>query len=207
VADGVFVDYYDLLQLSPNAAEDTIHRVFRHLAKRYHPDHTDSPDSDKFRVLVQAHKTLTNDETRAAYDAEYHEYWSKKWKVVAEASSGGAFREDAETRRKLLSLLYVQRRRDMRMPGLGEYEMSRLLRVPVELVEFHLWYLREKHFVQRIDTGQLAITAVGVDEIERTQLHLAADRLLSTRSVTSSGPGAADEPSEPERIEAGPQVP
>ena len=48
-------------------------------------------------------------------------------------------REDQNTREKLLSLLYVQRRRDMRSPGLGEYEMARLLRIPVELVEFHIW--------------------------------------------------------------------
>ena len=28
-----FIDYYELLQVSPNADEDTIQRVFRHLAK------------------------------------------------------------------------------------------------------------------------------------------------------------------------------
>ena len=33
-----FVDYYELLQVSANADEDTIHRVFRHLAKKHHPD-------------------------------------------------------------------------------------------------------------------------------------------------------------------------
>ena len=33
-----FVDYYDLLQLSPNADEDPIDRVFRRLAKKCHPD-------------------------------------------------------------------------------------------------------------------------------------------------------------------------
>jgi len=48
-----FVDYYELLQVSPNADEDTIQRVFRHLAKKYHPDHQDSPDGDRFRRLVE----------------------------------------------------------------------------------------------------------------------------------------------------------
>ncbi len=204
MTDEPFVDYYDLLQLSPNADEETIHRVFRHLAKKHHPDHAEGGDGERFRQLVQAHKTLTSDETRAAYDARYHDYWSQKWKVASEASQGTAFSEDAETRHKLLSLLYVQRRREMRMPGLGEYQMAKLLRTPVELVDFHLWYLREKGFVHRIDTGQLAITALGVDQIERSQLHLAADRLLATRSVATRG-GDNGTPEVPDRIEDGRQ--
>ena len=31
-------DHYEVLQISPRADQDTIHRVFRHLAKRYHPE-------------------------------------------------------------------------------------------------------------------------------------------------------------------------
>lgn len=186
MSDEPFVDYYDLLQLSPSADVDLIHRVFRHLAKQCHPDLGPSGDEARFRLLVKAHKTLTDEASRAGYDALYQEFWSQKWKVASEASKGSAFEEDAETRRKLLSLLYVQRRREMTRPGLGEYEMSKLLRTPVELVEFHLWYLREKKFVQRIESGQLAITALGVDEIERGYLHLAADRLLAVRGVGSA---------------------
>jgi curved DNA-binding protein CbpA len=179
LADQPFVDYYDLLQLSPNADDDTIHRVFRHLAKKCHPDAKEGADPDRFRQLALAHAILTDPETRAAYDAKYQEHWNKRWGVAAEASDGSAFTDDRETREKLLSLLYVQRRRDMRSPGLGEYEMARLLQVPVELVEFHIWYLREKGWVQRIETGQLAISANGVDSIEMSRLRLPAERLLS----------------------------
>jgi curved DNA-binding protein len=32
------VDYYEFLQISPNADVDTIHRVYRFLAARFHPD-------------------------------------------------------------------------------------------------------------------------------------------------------------------------
>ena len=124
-----FVDYYDLLQLSPNAEEETIHRVFRHLAKKCHPD-LEVGDPERFRLLALAHETLSDQASRAAYDASNQEYWNKKWRVASEASDGSAFAEDQNTREKLLSLLYVQRRRDMRSPGLGEYEMARLLRIP-----------------------------------------------------------------------------
>ena len=35
-----FIDYYELLQLSPNADEDTIHRVFRHAGGDGHVGNT-----------------------------------------------------------------------------------------------------------------------------------------------------------------------
>ena len=178
-----FVDYYDLLQLSPNADEDTIDRVFRHLAKKCHPDIGEASDEARFRRLTMARTILGDPETRAGYDAKYQEYWNRKWKLASEATHGTAFAEDTATRQRILSLLYVQRRTEMRMPGLGEYEISRLLRTPVEMVEFHLWYLREKRLVCRLDTGQLAITALGVDRIERDQLRISDDRLLSTGSA------------------------
>ena len=192
MTDQPFIDYYDLLQLSPNADEDTIHRVFRHLAKKCHPDLPGGGDPARFRQLVKAHETLANEEERAAYDARYQEYWNRKWRVASEASDGSAFTEDRETREKLLSLLYVQRRRDMRSPGLGEYEMARLLRVPVEIVEFHIWYLREKGWVQRIESGQLAISANGVDSIESSRLRLPAERLLTSRGTEPASPSSAN---------------
>lgn len=183
-----FVDYYDLLQLSPNADEDTIDRVFRHLAKKCHPDLGEAGDATRFRRLARARTVLGDPETRAGYDAKYQEYWNRKWKLASDATQGTAFAEDTATRQKILSLLYVQRRTEMRMPGLGEYEISRLLRMPVEMVEFHLWYLREKRLVFRLDTGQLAISALGVDRIERDQLRIGDDRLLAS--------GSADTPAE-----------
>ncbi len=195
-----FVDYYELLQLSSNADEDLIHRVFRHLAKKCHPD-SGGGDPQRFRQLVVAHATLTTPETRAAYDARYQEYWNTKWRLASEASDGSAFAEDQATREKLLSLLYVQRRRDMQSPGLGEYEIARLLRIPVELVGFHTWYLREKGWVQRTDTGQLAISATGVDSVERSRLRLPADRLLDSRGWTAPSPEAGED-ALPGQIEA-----
>jgi hypothetical protein len=60
VSENGFVDYYELLQLSSNADTDTIERVFRHLAKKLHPDNKESGDPDRFRLIVEAHRTLSN---------------------------------------------------------------------------------------------------------------------------------------------------
>ena len=196
----IFVDYYELLQVSPNADEDTIQRVFRHLAKKFHPDSAESADADRFNLLVEAHKTLADPENRAGYDVKYQEYWNRKWKLASEASDGSAFGNDRDTRERMLSLFYVQRRRSMNAPGLGEYEVARLMRTPIELVEFHIWYLRAKGWIERLDSGLLAISALGVDQVEQGQLRLGHDRLLEAHgtppdsSESPAGSGSEDVP-------------
>ena len=182
-----FVDYYELLQLSSNADTDTIERVFRHLAKKLHPDNKESADADRFRLVVEAHRTLCDPEARAGYDVKYQEYWNRKWKLASEASDGTAFGDDQEIRERLLSILYVQRRRNMKRPGLGDYEMARLLARPFELVDFHVWYLKAKGWVERLDTGLLAISALGVDEVEQGRLRLGNDRLLTADGFSPEG--------------------
>ncbi len=173
-----FIDYYELLQLSPNADAETIERVFRHLAKKFHPDNAESADPDRFRQIVVAHQTLANPETRAGYDAKYQDYWNRKWGLASEASNRSAFSDDQVTRERLLSLLYVQRRRNMGNPGMGEVEIARLLCSQPELVEFHLWYLKAKGWVERLDGGQMAITALGVDQVEQSQHRISPNPLL-----------------------------
>lgn len=173
-----FIDYYELLQLSPNADQDTIERIFRHLAKKYHPDSSEFVDHDRFQKIVEAHRTLIDPQSRVGYDVRYQEYWNRKWKLASEANGSTTFSDDQMARERLLSLLYVQRRRHMKNPGLGEYEMSRLLGTPPELVEFHLWYLKAKGWIERLETGHLAITASGVDQVEQNKLRLRPDRLL-----------------------------
>jgi hypothetical protein len=192
-----FVDYYELLQLSPNADVETIERIFRHLAKKYHPDNNEFADNDRFVQMVEAHRTLIDPETRAGYDVRYHDYWNRKWKLASEASNGSALGNDKVTRERLLSLLYVQRRRSMKNPGLGEHEMAHLLGTPPELVEFHLWYLKAKGWVERLETGHLGITALGVDQAEQNQLLLRPDRLIEAPSPANDVYG------EPERDSLG----
>lgn len=172
-----FVDYYELLQVSSSADSETIERVFHYFAKKFHPDNRDTGDADRFRLIVDAYRALSNPETRAAYDVAYQDYWNRKWGIVSETSqwnpaeptNGTNFNDDRKKRENILSILYLQRRHNMKKPGLGDYELSRLLRVPIELVEFHLWYLRAKGWVERLDTGQLAITAMGADQVEQVR--------------------------------------
>ena len=64
-------DFYEFLQISPNAEQATIHRVYRFLAGRLHPDNPATGDAEKFVLLKQAFDVLSNPESRAEYDAAY----------------------------------------------------------------------------------------------------------------------------------------
>jgi curved DNA-binding protein CbpA len=165
VSGVAFTDYYELLQLSSNADEDTIHRVFRHLAKKYHPD-APAGDTQRFNLLVEAHRTLTDPQLRAAYDVKHQQHWNRTWNIAAEAANGQTFADDAAIRERLLGLLYIHRRQSARQPGMGEMDLARIVGAPAEHLDFHLWYLKEKGWIQRLETGLLAVTADGVDRVE-----------------------------------------
>jgi hypothetical protein len=62
-------DCYEVMQLSPNADAETISRVYRMLAFRYHPDNTETGNSEKFIRLSEAYRILGDPEKRARYDA------------------------------------------------------------------------------------------------------------------------------------------
>jgi len=62
-------DYYEVLQVSPNADADVIHTAYKRLALNYHPDRNHEPDAhEKMRVLNEAYETLSKPERRRAYD-------------------------------------------------------------------------------------------------------------------------------------------
>lgn len=176
--DYLFVDYYDVLQVSQNADADTIRRVFRYLAKKCHPDLNGGGNPELFRQLVKAHNVLTHPSKRAAYDVQYQQYWDRKWNILREATHGNGPGDNRQVRNRILTLLYVQRRTDMNHPGLGDIALSKMMHLPMELLEFDLWYLRQKGLVERLETGQMAISVEGVDYLESTSLQPTDDHLL-----------------------------
>jgi curved DNA-binding protein len=197
--EGGFVDYYEILQLSPNADNETIDRVYRMLAKRYHPDNHVTGNADKFRLIAEANRILSNPEQRAAFDNRYDENRSSVLKIFDETSQSDSFAGDQRVFEGILSLLYISRRRDAQKGGMGIVQLERLLGCPAEHLEFHTWYLRQKGWIERLENGQLSITADGVDRvIAGNGLSLSRDRLLTEniqpqRNPCSTGNGELDE--------------
>ena len=158
-------DYYEILQVSPRADRETIERVFRHLANRYHPDNHDSGDADKFSQLVEAHTVLSDPEQRATYDVNYERVREARWRLFDQKSSTSEIVTDARIRLGILSLLYVARRNNSNEPGVGVMELERVLSIPDSVLQFQTWYLRENNWIERLSTGMWAITAAGVDKL------------------------------------------
>ncbi len=65
------IDYYEDLQVSSNADIETIERVYRLLAKRYHPDNNGTGNAEKFTRIKEAYNVLSDPEKRASFDIKY----------------------------------------------------------------------------------------------------------------------------------------
>lgn len=64
-------NFYQLLDLSPEASSDEIHDAYRKKSKVYHPDTTTLPKEvaiQKFQQLNDAYGILSNPKLRKAYD-------------------------------------------------------------------------------------------------------------------------------------------
>jgi curved DNA-binding protein CbpA len=197
-----FVDFYEALQISPNADRGTIERVFRHLAKRYHPDNQHTGDDERFQQLLEAYRVLCDPEARASYDVGYQGNKEREQSLLGEALDLGQGDDDAMLRERLLSLLYVQRRRDVRQPTIGNVELERLLSCPQGTLDFHMWYLKEKGLVEHTDRG-FAITVLGIDEAEASRTRLPRERLLAERATEGAGGAHADSTSFETRTNGG----
>ena len=64
--------YYDILMISPRADRQVITIVYRHLAKRYHPDKDPSPAAAaRMAELNEAYGILSDDDKRRRYDEQF----------------------------------------------------------------------------------------------------------------------------------------
>lgn len=178
-------DYYEFLQISPNAEIDTIHRVYRFLAVRLHPDNPETGDAEKFFLLKQAYDVLSNPARRAEYDAA----WKKEAPQKAPLSTSIDFMDNLEgelnRRLAVLALLYIQRRTNPYNPEVPLLEVEKRMGFPRDYLEFTAWYLRNKGYITRSDSSEFTLTAEGVDFVESQRVNIP---ILNRLLTTGSGP-------------------
>jgi hypothetical protein len=160
-------DYYEILQVNPVAEPETIHRVYRMLAQRYHPDNQETGDAKHFSTVLEAYKTLSDPEQRAAYDIAREGTLKKRWKIFDNPEMAQGREAEKRKRQGVLSLLYTTRLMQPQQPTMSIPEIERLLNCPREHLEFSFWYLKESGCIQRGDNGRYAITLKGVDVAEQ----------------------------------------
>jgi curved DNA-binding protein CbpA len=161
-----FVDYYELMQISPHAETETIQRVYRMLASRYHPDNANTADMERFLKLNQAHKVLSDPEARAEYDADYQVQHLEPLEVFNLRDFAMGIDGESNRRMGILCLLYNRRRVNVEEPGLSLLEFERLMSSPREHLVFTIWYLKDKGYLRQTEDSSFAITGGGVDYVE-----------------------------------------
>ena len=74
-----FRDYYEILGVPRDASIDEIKRVFRRLARQYHPDLNpgDKQAEEKFKAIGEAYEILSDATQRAEYDS-YSQFWNQR---------------------------------------------------------------------------------------------------------------------------------
>jgi hypothetical protein len=165
MSDTELQDHYEILQVSTQADVDTIHRVFRHLAKRFHPDNAETGNAERFSRIMRAFQILSDPAERARYDACYEQHRQARWRVFNQRTAIDDVEADRALRAAILTVLYSARRNDADRPGVGDAQLEHLLGCPELHLKFHLWYLKENGWIQRLENGMLGITAAGVDHV------------------------------------------
>ncbi|MEO7144798.1 MAG: J domain-containing protein [Bryobacteraceae bacterium] len=172
-------DYYDILQLSNKADPDTIHRVYRLLAQRYHPDNAETGNAGMFHLLSDAYRVISDPEQRAAYDLRNRQTRDARWKIFDQPQATRGMEAEKRKRQGILTLLYTKRMQDPVQPAVTMHEMEDLLGCPREHLEFSLWFLKENGWALRGDNGRYTITAKGAEKAEQTEAGwMPEDRLL-----------------------------
>lgn len=174
-----FVDHYEVMQLSQSADNETLERVFRLLAKRYHPDNPESGSEDAFREVHDAYEVLTDPARRAAYDVQYDKHRSMQWQVFDQNATRGSHSEDQKVFSGVLSLLYAARRNNPESGGVGSIDLERKLGIPREHLEFPFWYMKKRGWIEILQSGQYAITIDGIEEVLTRETTAPVHRMLT----------------------------
>ena len=165
--DPEFIDYYQLLQISPAAELETIQRVFRLLADRYHADNPHTADAGRFLRLTRAYEILSNRKTRAAYDLEYQLHNSRPLKIFELKEFAPGIDGERNRRMGILCILFNRRRANPEAAGLSILDLENQTGFPREHLQFTLWCLKESELIRQDETTDFAITGQGVDYLEK----------------------------------------
>ena len=160
-------DYYDVLQISPKADQETVHRVFRIMAARFHPDNPQTGDLEEFLRLKRAYTVLSDPDRRAEYDTERQGRETGPMPIFELKDFVTGVEAESNRRLGVLSLLYNQRRMDPDHPGVSLLDLEQRMGFPREYLSFTMWYLRAKEFVHAADNSDYALTASGADYVEK----------------------------------------
>jgi curved DNA-binding protein CbpA len=182
-------NYYELLQLSPNAEQLVITKIYRLLAAYYHPDNKQTGDEEKFKSVLKAYEVLSDPAKRSRYNIEFlgkevagsaqpradgpaagvarsRDELRTKYSANADGAAGEEGLSERELRKLMLMVLYDVRRNTPGNPQVSMLVLAELLGCSIENLEFSNWYLKEKGYIRISESADFSITIAGVDYVE-----------------------------------------
>ena len=181
-------DYYEFFQISPTAEPETIYRIYRFHATRYHPDNPVTGDPEKFLVLQQAFEVLSDPKRRAEYDKTRQRQEAQPVPMSASIDFMDGIQGEVNRRLALLSLLYNKRRSNAEVPEVSLAEVEIAMGFPRDYLDFTTWYLKSKNYITKSDNSDFALTALGVDYVESNCARIPIlNRLLNSGGAATSG--------------------
>ena len=133
-------DYYEFLQISPRAEAETINRIYRFLAGRFHPDNPQTGDPERFVLLNQAFDVLSDPQRRAEYDASLEGKDGQPLPAFATVDFMDGAEGEVNRRMAVLSLLYRRCRANIEDPKVSLAELEAQMGFPREYLDFTTWY-------------------------------------------------------------------
>lgn len=215
------LNYYQLLQVNREAHPTIIRYAYRFLAAMYHPDNSESGDADKFRTITEAFRTLSDEGKRAAYDLSLPpegagggggapgaapssgpKVHSGIGKGLPKIPKTGVSWNEIELRLAILQILLEARKQKPKSGGANPKIIMDVLGTDdMAGVEFAIWYLREKGFIE-MGERLFMISADGVDyivdQLSKTQiLDGVSETEKKVTSVKKINPTGANLPAKP----------
>lgn len=169
------VNYYEVLQISRNADSDTVQRVYRILAARYHPDNVETGNLERFLAIKEAFEVLSHPDRRKKFDSHVEARTAQPLPIFLTREFSEGVNAESKIRLGILCLLYAKRRSNLDHPGLSLLDLEKLMAFPREHLLFAMWYLRSRKYVLQDDRSSMVITAEGVEYLES---HLARDQTM-----------------------------
>jgi len=163
--------YYQILQVDSQSHPTIIRYAYRYLAGIYHPDNAESGNAEMFRIVSEAFRTLSDPGRRQAYDAQLGlkapppaqpGTVNSVLGSMPEIPKTGLSYNEVEIRLAVLQQLLIAKKKRVQTGGCSAKVLMDVLNVGMQEMEFILWYLREKKWIERTEQSFM-ITVDGVD--------------------------------------------
>src|SRR4028118_808076 len=88
-----FRNYYEILGVARDASSEEIKKVYRRLARQYHPDLNpgDKEAEEKFKDIGEAYEILSDTNKRSQYD-QFSRFWNQRGFNRAKAARSESFK-------------------------------------------------------------------------------------------------------------------